>query len=208
MNEILEYIKQKYEPSSLIVYGSYADGSNNQNSDFDALVLSKNSDVFHDTSFVGGVQLDLFVYPETYFENEVNYDDFVQIFDGKIVMDEEERGANLKTAVLNYMPNRAYKSEEELRNEIDWCEKMLMRTKRHDAEGMFRWHWVLIDSLEIFCDLKQHMYLGPKKTLKWMKKKYPEAFEMYSKALFEFSEESLEQWITVLKNRMEDLSKE
>ena len=32
------------------------------------------------------------------------------------------------------------------------CKKMLLRTLRSDAEGLYRWHWVLIDSLEIFCD--------------------------------------------------------
>ena len=36
MDKILNYIHQKYEPLSIIVYGSYEDGSNNENSDFDA----------------------------------------------------------------------------------------------------------------------------------------------------------------------------
>lgn len=35
MDKIINYICQKYEPLSIIVYGSYADGSNNENSDFD-----------------------------------------------------------------------------------------------------------------------------------------------------------------------------
>lgn len=200
MNEILEYIKQKYQPTSLIVYGSYADGSNNQSSDFDALVISTVQNMYHDTAFVGNIQLDVFVYPKDYFEGEIDYNEFLQIFDGKILIDEEGCGAALKEAVLNYISGIASKSETELTNEVEWCEKMLMRTKRHDTEGMFRWHWVLIDSLEIFCDLKNQFYFGPKKTLKWMEKNYPKAFEIYSRALFEFSEESLEQWILFLKN--------
>ena len=68
MHHIIEYIKQKYDPCSIILYGSYADGTNNLNSDFDALVLSYNYEQFHDTSFVNGVQLDLFVYPVSYFD--------------------------------------------------------------------------------------------------------------------------------------------
>lgn len=63
MNHIIEYIKQKYDPCSIILYGSYADGTNNLNSDFDALVLSYNYEQFHDTSFVNGVQLDLLYIP-------------------------------------------------------------------------------------------------------------------------------------------------
>ena len=61
MEQIIEYIKQKYSPLSIIVYGSYAIGTNNLNSDFDALVFSQHHSQFHDTSFVDGVQLDVFV---------------------------------------------------------------------------------------------------------------------------------------------------
>ena len=34
MKEITEYIKQKYNPISIIIYGSYSDGTNNETSDF------------------------------------------------------------------------------------------------------------------------------------------------------------------------------
>ena len=50
LEQIIEYIKQNYNPISIIIYGSYADGTNNLNSDF------------------------------------------VQIFDGKIIVDSNERG--------------------------------------------------------------------------------------------------------------------
>ena len=83
---------------------------------------------------------------------------------------------------------------------VDWCIKMLARVKRYDAEGMFRWHWVLIDSLEMFCDIKQHPYLGPKKALKWMEKNHPSAFVCYKNALDNFSINSLENWIAYIKN--------
>ena len=55
-------------PLSIIVYGSYANGTNDLNSDFDALVIYDDSNQIHDTSFVNGIQLDVFVYPLSYFE--------------------------------------------------------------------------------------------------------------------------------------------
>ena len=61
-------------------------------------------------------------------------------------------------------------------------ESMFERAKRGDCEGLFRWHWVLIDSLEIFFDIMHHPYFGPKKTLKWMEEKHPESFDCYRKA--------------------------
>lgn len=70
LEKIIEYIKQKYNPLSIILYGSYANGTNNLNSDFDALVISYDHEQFHDTSFVNDIQLDVFVYPASYFDGE------------------------------------------------------------------------------------------------------------------------------------------
>ncbi len=40
MNEIITALEAKYHLLGMIVYGSYADGTNNLNSDFDALLLT------------------------------------------------------------------------------------------------------------------------------------------------------------------------
>ncbi len=200
MEQIIEYIKQKYSPMTIIVYGSYASGTNNLNSDFDALVISQHHREFHDTAIVNGVQLDVFVYSSSYFDGEYDLADFVRIFDGKIVTDTDGIGQALKNRVLDYMQNRPSKTSEEIRADIDWCVKMFERVKRCDAEGMFRWHWALIDSLEIFCDAVHHPYLGPKKSLSWMAENHPKAFACYEKALSDFTVESLSDWISYLKN--------
>ena len=200
LEQIIEYIKQKYNPLSIILYGSYANGTNNLNSDFDSLVISYDHEQFHDTSFVNGVQLDVFVYPASYFDGNYDCNDFVQIFDGKIIVDNDERGKALQTKVQSYLQNRPQKSKAEIDASVDWCVKMLARVKRYDAEGMFRWHWVLNDSLEIFCDVMHHPYWGPKKSLKWMEENHPTAFDCYQTALADFSVDSLENWIAYLSN--------
>ena len=63
MEQIIEYIKQNYNPASIILYGSYANRTNNLNSDFDSLVISYDHEQFHDTSFVNGIQLDVLYIP-------------------------------------------------------------------------------------------------------------------------------------------------
>lgn len=199
MEQILKYIHQKYDPLSVIVYGSYANRTNNLHSDFDALVISCNHERYHDTSFVNGIQLDVFVFPASYFEGEYDCEEFIQIFDGMIITDHEDIGKNLQAHVLSHLQSRPRKTATEIQANIDWCAKMSKRVTRHDAEGMFRWHWLLIDSLEIFCDIMQHPYFGPKKSLKWMEKNHPTAFHLYQKALTEFSIESLENWVSYIK---------
>lgn len=199
MEQIIEYLNRKYAPLSIILYGSYASGTNNLNSDFDALVISSDHEQYHDTSFVNGVQLDVFVYPSSHFDGEFDCEEFIRIFDGKVIADTQEIGGNLQTRILSYLQNRPPKTDAEIQADIDWCVKMFERVKRGDAEGMFRWHWVLIDSLEIFCDIVHHPYFGPKKTLKWMEENHPASFELYQKALTEFSMESLENWISFIR---------
>lgn len=200
MNDITDYIKDKYNPLALIVYGSYANGTNNLNSDFDALVISAQDTKFHDTSFVGDVQLDVFVYPKCYFDGEFDCEDFVQIFDGIILKDTDGVGTDLKDKVLAYLESKPEKSYEEIKADVSWCIKMWERVKRGDTEGMFRFHWLLIDSLEIFCNVVHHPYSGPKKALLWMEDNHPTAFEYYRKALSEFSLDSLNDWILYLRN--------
>ena len=46
----------------------------------------------------------------------------------------------------------------------------------------------------------RHPYLGPKKTLKWMEENHLIAFARYKTALEDFSVDSLENWITYIKN--------
>ena len=202
MEQIMKYIQQKYTPLSVILYGSYANGTNNLNSDFDALVISSNHEQYHDTSFINGVQLDVFVYPASYFDGDYNCEDFVQIYDGQIIADNSDIGRTLQTRIQTYVQNRPHKSNTEIQANIDWCLKMFERAKRNDAEGMFRWHWVLIDSLEIFCDIMHHPYWGPKKSLKWMAENHPTAYSFYEKALFNFNIVNLENWIMYIKTLM------
>lgn len=200
MEEIIRYIKQNYAPETIIVYGSYANGTNNKNSDFDALVISETHEAFHDTSFVSNIQLDVFVFPSADIQQVEDYSQFIQIFDGKIILDSNGVGRRLQQAVLEYISKWPSKTADEIKDEIEWCRKMLMRTKRTDAEGLFRRHWLLVDTLEIFCDAVHHPYFGPKKSLIWMKQYQPEAYACYEKALRCFDEKTTEQWIQYLEN--------
>lgn len=205
MEPILNYIKQTYHPLSVILYGSYACGTNDATSDFDALVISDSCEQVHDTSVVNGVRLDVFVYPVSYFDGTFDCDEFLQIFDGKILFDSEGKGKALQTKVLSHLNSRPQKSKAELKESIDWCGKMVARAKRCDAEGLFRWHWVLTDSLEFFCDMVHEPYFGPKKALQRMEQNHPAAFECYKNALQNFNIESLEHWLEQMKVLFENM---
>ena len=75
---------------------------------------------------------------------------------------------------------------------------MLHRTLRGDAEGSYRWHWLLVDSLEIYFDSRHLRYFGPKKALRSLERQDAEAFRLYTLALQELRRERLSAWIAYL----------
>ncbi|MBR2287463.1 MAG: hypothetical protein IJ865_04415 [Clostridia bacterium] len=88
----------------------------------------------------------------------------MQVFDAKILLDVHGLGTRLKHRMLAYLDKLPAKDTEALREEMAWCRKMLERTARGDVEGDFRLHWLLIDSLEIYCDLSAWHYFAPPKS--------------------------------------------
>ena len=199
MEQIIEHLKQKYQPLAMIVYGSYADGSNGEGSDFDCLLVSRTAAIRHDTSIVHGVELDAFIYHPDELTGEIDPYEFVQIENGIILSDTDTLAESLIKNVRAYLDALPVKSRDELISSLAWCEKMVHRAAREDAEGYFRWHWLLCDSLELYCELTGLRYLGPKKSLRRMEKDDPAGYRLYASALKEFSRESLNEWIDHLK---------
>lgn len=153
----------------------------------------------HDDSIVDGIELDVYLYPVSSFDA---YDimDFIQVWDGTIICDEYGILAELKKEATAYIDGYAKKSDAEIKQSLNWCEKMLRRTQRRDIEGLYRLHWLLADSLEIFDDVMGRYYLGPKKALRHMEQTDDESARIYHAALLDPSEAHLQRWIERLKN--------
>ncbi len=200
---IIGYLKKTYNPDAVILYGSFADGSAAADSDFDAIVIADGSKK-HDASVIENVVLDVFVYPPETFASDYDPEEFVQVYDGRIILDGSGAAAQLKRRVRDHIDGKPPKTPEELRQEIGWCEKTARRALREDAEGYYRWHWLLTDSLEIYFDLKRLYYFGPKKALRQMERSDAEAFALYSMALTKFDRDSLSKWIAFLKKLYEE----
>lgn len=200
MERILAYLTAAYKPHAILVYGSFADGTNNAHSDFDALIITDQPSLSHDGSIMDGTPLDVFIYPTSAFEGQVNYEDFLQLHDASILVDDRGVGFALKQGVLAYLRQLPPKSREELVHLVEWCEKMLLRATRNDAEGYFRWHWLLTESLELYCHLCGRHFFGPKKALAAMELQDHQGFALYSRALSAFQYETAKEWVTYLRD--------
>ena len=60
--KIIRYLVDKYSPSVLISYGSFADGSANAGSDYDALLIYNGREC-HDSTVMDGTHLGVNCYP-------------------------------------------------------------------------------------------------------------------------------------------------
>lgn len=135
--KIIQYLIDKYSPSVLISYGSFADGSANAGSDYDALLVYDGREC-HDGSVIDGTPLDVFCYPAESFSGDYDPEKYLGVFDGKIIIDTDSIGQSIKNKVRSFIENAPKKDKDELRHEVEWCRKMLIRSGRNDAEGFFR----------------------------------------------------------------------
>ncbi len=197
---ILDYIMAKYQPVAIVLYGSYADSTNDGHSDLDALVLTETHDRCHDTSVIEDVQLDVFVYPAESFCGSFDCEEILQIYNGRILLDRDDLAARMQQRVRQHVQEASVKSPEEVRDALTWCRKMCQRAVRRDAEGLFRHHWLLVDSLEICCNVLRQPYFGPKKTLRWLESQYPDTFRQYMAALDSTDPATLTRWVDHLEN--------
>ena len=133
-DKILAYLKDTYQPDVIIAYGSFADGSANKNSDFDALVIA-DKEKTHDSSVIDGIVLDVFIYPSDTFRQNYDPEEFLQVWDGNILLDTNGVAACLQKQVLDYIAHIPRKTVDEISQEVRWCEKMLSRTMREDLRS-------------------------------------------------------------------------
>lgn len=156
----------------------------------------------HDNSIVDGIELDVFVYSKDSFFERKTWEDFRQLYDGKVVLDTDNISEDIISAVRSYIDGRPTKTIEENKTNVEWCEKMLLRTQRNDTEGYFRWHWLLTDSLEIYYDITGQVYFGPRKGIKKMEAEDKVGYNLYEKALRTMDKENLSQWVQYLKEQL------
>lgn len=181
IDKVKEYLIEKYNCHSIVLYGSYANNTETSESDIDLICFSDECESENDTSIFQGVQLDAWIYSTKMIENS---EELLHIRDGKVIHD--EKGLSYKllqeiNEVFNKGPKK--KTDEEKEFLVSWMKKMLRRAGKGDIEGDFRYHWLLVDSLEIYFNLRDLWYLGPKKSLRWIKENDEITYELYREAL-------------------------
>lgn len=111
-------------------------------------------------------------------------EELLHIHGGKILLDEKDLCTRLLVNIEELFNEGARKlTLEEINFQKNWLTKMLNRAKKGDIEGNFRYHWMLVDIWEIYFGIKGLWYLGPKKSLYWLKENDRNAYTLFNDAL-------------------------
>ena len=208
MKQAVEYLRAVHDIEALIVYGSYADHSYYEASDFNAIAIAEHPKCRHDTTVVRGLQLDVWLYTPDELSREFDPQKFLQIHNGIVAFDKDGIALRLLKSVQSFASSLNYKDIDVLREEMLWCENMLLRIREDDAVAGYRWHILLTESLKVYCDIKQKHFLGPKHTLRMMEEIDVESFCLYSHAVKWFEYKMLRNWIMRLRVVYDAVEKE
>lgn len=158
---------------TVLLYGSRANGSEDQDSDCDIAAFAPREDTGRDTRVVDGVFLDVFVYPELVLLQQPA-SEFLKLRQSVVLVQRaQEADRFLQGLQALFAQGPPALPADEARARRSWAWKMVARMERGDAEGHYRRAWLLTSLLEDYFALRGLWYEGPKKALQCLGERDP-----------------------------------
>lgn len=187
--DLVEKIKKEYRCKTIILYGSYADGTYIETSDLNIVCFAEVENMITDTSIFGGIQLDLWVYPMDCLNG---YETLGKLYEGRILYEVDNIGSKLLEKIKTHVEREFEVSKEEIERLKSWCYKIINRIAVGDIEGNYRKVWLMNDLLPIYFQMKKKWFLGPKKSLRWLEENDKKMYLMFEK-LYKGDEKALKE---------------
>jgi hypothetical protein len=152
---------------TVLLYGSRADGSANEFSDYDLAAFASVSRVFRDTRVIDGHFLDVFLHPDAVLSRRGQEHLALR---GSRILAQRHDDATRFLADLDGLYERGPEglSDDEIRARDVWARKMALRARRGDIEGDYRRAWLLTAVLEDYFVTRGMWFEGPKKAFQWL----------------------------------------
>jgi len=167
---------------TILLYGSRADGTENEFSDYDIAAFADIPVSKRDTRVIEGRFLDIFLHPEAILRKPTQTHLTLR---GSLILLQRDAEAAAFLAALEAMfrggPETLPPDEIEARR--TWARKMALRMRRADIEGNFRRVWLLTALLEDYFALRGMWYQGPKKSFQWLLASDSETYRAFGEAL-------------------------
>ena len=167
---------------TILLYGSRADGTENEFSDYDIAAFADVPVSKRDTRVVDGKFLDVFVYPEAVLRKPTK--EHLTLRGSRILSQRNVEATHFLAAldvIFRTGPEPLPADEIEARR--TWARKMGLRMRRSDIEGNFRRVWLLTALLEDYFALRGMWYQGPKKSFQWLQASDFETYAAFEEAL-------------------------
>jgi predicted nucleotidyltransferase len=179
---ICEELISRYRAHTILLYGSRANGTAGDDSDYDIAAFAPTNRMLRDARLFKDKYLDAFVYPETVLAEPSA--DHLHIR-GSTILLQKERLAETFLRRLDevFDAGPAALPPDELATKRAWPQKMRKRIARGDIEGNYRRVWLLTTLLEDYFHLRGLWYLGPKKSFQWLDAHDPTIYHAFSHAL-------------------------
>jgi hypothetical protein len=167
---------------TLLLYGSRADGTADEDSDYDIAAFGPRDSTGRDTRTIDGTFLDVFLYPESALTQPGP--EWLKLRGSVVLLQrgqEADRFLQGLAAVFTQGPPPL--PADEIGARTTWAWKMAARMERGDAEGHYRRAWLLTALLEDYFALRRQWFEGPKKALQWIQAHDPETAHALQAAL-------------------------
>lgn len=161
-------LSQRHGVHTVLLYGSRADGTEDQDSDCDIAAFAPREDIGRDVRMLDGIYLDVFIYPESVLRQQPTMALLKLRQSVVLVQREQEADHFLQGLQALFAQGPPALPADEAGARRSWAWKMMARMERGDAEGHYRRAWLLTSLLEDYFALRGLWYEGPKKALQWL----------------------------------------
>jgi hypothetical protein len=182
LKDIVEALQGHHQCHTAILYGSFAVGDATPESDYDIAGFAKLPHVERIAGKWRDSYLDIFIYPQSRLDSPSA--ELLHLRNGVVLFEKGDAGTRLLEnldEIYALGPERLPSSE--LRARHRWAWKMLDRAAREDPEGNFRRTWLLTALLEDHFHIRHMWYMGPKKSLAYLRSNAPDVYSAFEAAL-------------------------
>lgn len=182
IEKICEELVAHHRVHTILLYGSRADGTATDDSDFDVAAFGPVTESLRIARKDGMAYWDVWVYPEESLAEPM--EESLRLRGSKIIMQRDTSATEFLgkiEALYSRGPKRLSANEIEARGV--WAHKMLARIQRADPEGNYRRIWLLQALLEDYFHRRGLWFEGPKKALRWLEASDAATYHAYCQAL-------------------------
>jgi len=182
LEAICEELVSVHGVHTILLYGSRADGSASDDSDYDIAAFGPITELLRIARPQGLGYLDAWVYPNESLAEPT--EESLRLRGSKVLL---QRGDAVEVFLANiesmYRRGPTRLTSNEIQARRVWARKMLARIERADPEGNYRRIWLLQALLEDYFQQRGLWFEGPKKALRWLAASDVPAYHAYCQAL-------------------------